>query len=123
VKTFLCAALCIAPAVAGAQSVYTLPQPVLSQKDYYYDNGTGPFTYVSQAIKLLQAGGGGGGVTSFNSRTGSVTLSSADVIAALTYTPPSIIGRVGVALKVQREHGTVCSEQGPGQFVLCHVTK
>jgi hypothetical protein len=31
--------------------------------------------------------------------------------------------RVGVALRVQREHGTVCSEQGPGQFVLWHVTK
>lgn len=90
-KTFLCIALYIAPAVAGAQSVYTLPQPVLSQKDYYYDNGTDTFTYASQAIKLLQAGGGGGGVTSFDSRTGSVTLSSADVIAALTYTPSSII--------------------------------
>jgi hypothetical protein len=32
-------------------------------------------------------GGGGGGVTSFNTRTGAVTLSSLDVTTALTYTP------------------------------------
>lgn len=32
-------------------------------------------------------GGGGGGVSSFNTRTGAVTLTSGDVTTALTYTP------------------------------------
>jgi len=29
--------------------------------------------------------------------------------------------RVGVALRTQRDNGTVCAEQGPGQFVLWRV--
>ena len=36
--------------------------------------------------------GGGGGVTSFNTRTGAVTLTSADVTGALTYTPANKAG-------------------------------
>jgi hypothetical protein len=31
--------------------------------------------------------------------------------------------RVGVALRTQRENGTVQSEQGPGQFVLWQVAR
>lgn len=31
--------------------------------------------------------------------------------------------RVGVALRIQRDNGTVASEQGPGQFVLWRVAR
>ena len=31
--------------------------------------------------------------------------------------------RVGVALRTQRENGTVTSDQGPGQFVLWRVAR
>lgn len=44
------------------------------------DNGTGSVTI---------AASGSGGVSSFNTRTGAVTLSSGDVTTALGYTPPS----------------------------------
>lgn len=37
----------------------------------------------------------GSGVTSFNTRTGAVTLTSADVTGALTYTPTSVTGLTG----------------------------
>lgn len=37
----------------------------------------------------LPSGGGSSGVTSFNTRTGAVTLSSSDVTTALGFTPPS----------------------------------
>jgi hypothetical protein len=36
---------------------------------------------------MLRAGGGGGGVASFNSRTGAVTQTSGDVTTALGFTP------------------------------------
>ena len=42
-------------------------------------------------------GGAGGGVTSFNSRTGAVSLYSSDVTAALGYTPVSSSGSVNYA--------------------------
>lgn len=44
--------------------------------------GTTADFYMIEAI-----GGGGSGVSSFNTRTGSVTLISADVTTALTFTP------------------------------------
>jgi hypothetical protein len=34
-----------------------------------------------------------------------------------------MVKRVGVALRTQRENGTVRSEQGPGQFVLWEVAR
>ena len=34
-----------------------------------------------------------------------------------------MIKRVGVALRTQRDNGTVRSEQGPGMFVLWEVTR
>ena len=43
-------------------------------------------------ITAASNGSGGGGVTSFNTRTGAITLSSADVTGALGYTPLSTAG-------------------------------
>jgi len=48
-------------------------------KLYYKDNN---------GVVQLLAAKDGNGVTSFNTRTGAVTLSSADVTTALGYTPP-----------------------------------
>lgn len=44
-------------------------------------------TNVQAALEEIATGGGGGGVTSFNTRTGAVTLGSSDVTTALGYTP------------------------------------
>lgn len=69
---------------------------------------TAPSTYavrltgVGAATSLLtradgdaRYAGAGTGVLSFNTRTGAVTLTSADVTTALTYTPTSITGLTG----------------------------
>jgi hypothetical protein len=45
-------------------------------------------TVDAQGRLTAAASGSGGGVTTFNTRTGAVTLSSADVTSALGYTPP-----------------------------------
>lgn len=42
-------------------------------------------------VTINSSGGGVGGVTSFNTRTGAVTLSSGDVTTALTYTPANVV--------------------------------
>lgn len=41
--------------------------------------------------KIVSAGGGSSGVSSFNTRTGVVTLNSSDVTTALGYTPPTTL--------------------------------
>jgi hypothetical protein len=43
-------------------------------------------------VTINSTGGGGGGVTSFNTRTGAVTLASSDVTTALGYTPANRAG-------------------------------
>jgi hypothetical protein len=50
--------------------------------------GTDLDPYIPHVVVEGAVGGGSAGVSSFNTRTGAVTLSSADVTAALTYTPP-----------------------------------
>jgi hypothetical protein len=53
--------------------------------------------------------GSGGGVTSFNTRTGAVTLSSGDVTGALGYTPLSLAGGTMT--------GTITTTQGNGNGI------
>ena len=64
--------------VAGAFTwgSYSIPAPTGSSTLFLANNG-----------QWLTPSGGGGGVTSFNSRVGSVTLYSSDVTTALGYTP------------------------------------
>lgn len=47
-----------------------------------------------------------GGVTSFNTRTGAVTLSSSDVTTALTYTPLNVVGTPSAGQAVVWDSGT-----------------
>ena len=68
--------------------------PATSGSSILYANGSGGFSAVTIGSNLTFAGGtlsatGGGssGVTSFNTRTGAVSLLSADVTSALGYTP------------------------------------
>ena len=56
------------------------------------------------------AGGGASGVSSFNTRTGSVTLTSGDVTSALTFTPYSAANPSGFTANT----GTVTSVVGTG---------
>ena len=52
----------------------------------YFKNSSGVVTLLASASAI------GSGVTSFNTRTGAVTLSSSDVTTALGYTPPTPTG-------------------------------
>ena len=54
--------------------------------------GTNTAQLATCAFVIANAGGGSSGVSSFNTRTGAVTLSSSDVTGALTYTPANING-------------------------------
>lgn len=72
------AALCLASAGAAAQNAYTLSQPIPFQKDYYYDNGTGTFKSVSQA---LANGANGASVGNPNTWTALQTFSNGATVA------------------------------------------
>lgn len=61
-----------------------------STRHGYINIGTG-------ADVNFNAASGGGAVSSFNSRTGAVTLSSADVVSALGYTPANATGIVDIS--------------------------
>lgn len=50
---------------------------------------------LADAINEIALAGGGGGVATFNTRSGAVTLLSADVTAALAFTPTSVTGLTG----------------------------
>lgn len=69
-------------------------------------DGTG---YSAKYWAIVAAGYGGGGVTSFNTRNGNVTLSSSDVTVALGFTPlSSVDGSVTAAkLATTLDLGTV----------------
>lgn len=73
--------------------------PATTGSSILYANGSGGFSSVTIGSNLTFAGGtlsatGGGssGVTSFNTRTGAVSLLSSDVTNALGYTPPTPTG-------------------------------
>lgn len=48
---------------------------------------------IALALKISALSLGGGGVTTFNTRSGAVTLSSADVTDALTFTPENVANK------------------------------
>lgn len=57
--------------------------------------GTNTTQIASTAFVTAAVASGGGGVTSFNTRTGAVTQTSGDVTGALGYTPTSVTGLTG----------------------------
>ena len=68
-----------------------VPAPVLAEDVQFSPVGTISATNVQDAIEELMnegGGSGGAGVSSFNTRTGDVTLVSGDVTGALGFTPP-----------------------------------
>lgn len=65
---------------------------------------------VSGTESIVEVGGGSAGVTSFNTRTGAVTLSSSDVTTALGYTPYNSTNPNGYTSNT----GTVTSVSGTG---------
>ena len=67
-------------------------------------------------------GGGIGGVTTFNTRSGAVTLTSGDVTAALGYTPPSSVGIPLVSsLPLSGTEGDVVFNSTDGQLYRYHL--
>jgi hypothetical protein len=74
----------------GKQTAYTLLTTfgsLANAPGYLYNDGSGGLSY---------AAGSSGGVSSFNTRTGAVTLTSGDVTGALTYTPINKAGDTGI---------------------------
>ena len=86
-------------------------------------NGSG----VSQSGNTFTfSGGGSSGVSSFNSRTGAVTLSSSDVTGALGYTPPSSAGLTSVTVSAgtgMSGGGTISSSGGSVTLNNAGVTR
>ena len=88
---------------------YAIPAPGGSTSTFLRNDGT-----------WATPSGGGSGVTSFNTRTGAVTLSSADVTAALTYTPVSTSGVFSTNSTTLLNSGSVIAlgnSSGQGVFV------
>lgn len=74
--------------------IKVLFNPATGTLDFF--NGSVRHGYINMASGSDSdlASGGGGGVSSFNSRTGAVSLSSSDVTGALGYTPASSVSVV-----------------------------
>lgn len=88
---------------------YAIPAPGGSTSTFLRNDGT-----------WATPSGGGSGVTSFNTRTGAVTLSSADVTGALTYTPVSTSGVFSTNSTTLLNSGSVIAlgnSSGQGVFV------
>lgn len=87
----------IVTAVAGNQ--FTVQRGAESTKALAYPGGAQVTHTVTAAVMTaLESGSGGSGVTSFNTRTGAVTLDSADVDTALGYTPLQTVAVDGTSI-------------------------
>ena len=92
---------------------YAIPAPGGSTSTFLRNDGT-----------WAVPSGSGGGVTSFNTRTGAVTLLSADVTAALTYTPISNAGTFSTSGYTLLNSGSIIAlgnSSGQGIFVNAAV--
>ncbi len=93
--------------ISGNYSIYGPVNPsvtaVNAPEGWLYQDSANGTVYVKQDYGLstnwmaLGSGGGGGAVSSFNTRTGAVTLNSTDVTVALGYTPAAVIEAHGSA--------------------------
>lgn len=78
--------------ITGDLKVQTQPTRTTgSQQVLVRDSVSGLYKYIRSTD--ISGGGGGGGVLSFNTRTGAVTLLSADVISALGFTPENVANK------------------------------
>jgi hypothetical protein len=78
-KKLLLATSLLFPYAALAQPYqYTLPVPIPSQRDYYYDNGTGTFTSVSQGIAQAIAGSGQSALPFYNATQAGLSAGSSN---------------------------------------------
>lgn len=121
------------PAVdSGAATALTLGASGRRWNGFYLNNafdwngyaipapGGSTSTFLRNDGRWETPSGGGSGVTSFNTRTGAVTLSSADVTAALTYTPVSTSGVFSTDSTTLLNSGSVIAlgnSSGQGVFV------
>lgn len=72
--------------IGDVGKVYARNDGAAANTTFYTCGNTGVGTYAWE----LSGGGSGGGVISFNTRTGAVTLSSGDVTTALGFTPAGL---------------------------------
>ena len=92
---------------------YSIPAPGGSTSTFLRNDGT-----------WATPSGAGSGVSSFNGQTGAVTLSSSDVVAALTYTPISNAGTFSTSGYTLLNSGSIIAlgnSSGQGIFVNAAV--
>jgi hypothetical protein len=77
-------------ALNGTQATALLDTVTTALKGLAPASGGGTTNFLRADGSWAVPPGAGGGVTSFNSRTGAVTLTSADVTTALTFTPANV---------------------------------
>lgn len=107
--------LTTASSIPSATTATNLAGGTAGAVPYQSGSGTTLFTAVGSAGQVLQSNGtsaptwvtpAAGGVTSFNTRTGAVTLSSGDVTTALGFTPVSSSGTIANATNLTGVAGT-----------------